>query len=105
MFHFKFVNDIENFSILSYATVHNLFIELYSDLGIITFLVFLIVLYKIYKKLGEIHNHVFEILKVSFLTFIINYNLEPNYVHFFFWFFMFFYVFSIKNWNLNSLKS
>lgn len=80
----------------SHGVVHNIFLELYSDYGIliVLFLLILILQYffmfiKSYKK--NIMNSAYLL---SLGIFLINYNLEGNYVHYFFWFFMMFYTYT-----------
>ncbi len=97
--HFFQVNTFNNVAILSDATVHNLFLELYSDYGIVVLGSLVVLMLDIYIKINKafLRNFEFLYIKLSFIIFIVNYNLEPNYVHFFFWFFIFFYLFSVKS--------
>lgn len=103
-----FINTYNNFATLENATVHNVFLEIYSDLGIFVFIILMYVIYKYYRIFTRTLSSFNQYLTISLIVFIINYNLEPNYIHFFFWFFIFFYGFyakSINNMNKRNIKN
>jgi len=85
-----------NFNVEIGATVHNLFLELYSDYGIVIMLFLIIVLLRYFFKLQKYSkvDKAYTPLYVSCGIFFINYNLEPNYIHYFFLFFLFFYAYT-----------
>jgi hypothetical protein len=100
----NFVNIYGEFNILDNATVHNIFLEIYSDLGIFVLLILLFVLHNFYKSFSKNDFKYNKYFKISLIVFIINYNLEPNYIHFFFWFFIFFYGYYAKYLTIVSQK-
>lgn len=86
-----FNHNIFDFTALDNATVHNVFLEFYSDYGFIG--TTCLILFILYTAKLLLKNKQPDIVPywVSFITFMINYNLEPNYVSYFFWFILIMY--------------
>lgn len=83
-----------SFTPLDNATVHNIFLEIYSDYGIILLIcvvIYLLFLYFKFKGLSFVNKTPFLL---SIITFVINYNLEANYVHYYFWTMLGFYYYA-----------
>ena len=86
------------------ATVHNLYLEILSDFGVIGLSIFSLfifyILYNLSKKYG-----LTSAFCISFLIFIATYIFEPNYVSFFFQFFIIFNLMASSiPVNLNALE-
>lgn len=93
-----------SFTPLDDATVHNIFLEIYSDYGII--IVFCVLFYMLYIfiSINRLVHPDKQPFLISITTFFINYNLEPNYVHYFFWTMLAFYYYGYNQLKINSIE-
>lgn len=93
-----FLNDIPGFEIHAEATVHNVFLEFYSDMGFISLFILGLVIFRLLYKLyvyRKLAPPWVNLAFMSLLVFVVNYNLEANYVHYHFWFFIAFFHYAV----------
>jgi len=100
-----FKNNDVYFTPLDNATVHNLFLEYYSDYGIVAIFLLIIILLRLFKILSQNETREVKPIIISFSIFCINYNLEPNYVHYFFWFILTYYTYVVYQLNRGHLNA
>lgn len=74
------------------ATVHNVYIEMLSDIGLTGLLPFLALLVYIFIRLIRMRGF-FSPVSLAYYNFILTYMFEANYVTFFFQFMIFFFLF------------
>jgi O-antigen ligase len=74
------------------ATVHNVYIELLSDVGLVGLSLFLVALAYVGFHILRFKG-LYSSYSLAFLVFVLSYMFEANYVSFFFQFFMMFFLF------------
>jgi len=63
------------------ARPHNMFIELLAEMGIFVFVLFVVLLFKIYKNIKYVPIHIKYVLVASLLTMPLNFVINSNYVY------------------------